>query len=148
MAPAGGVDLGEATQLLNFATAAIRYRHASSTFLAGTGNAVELVNIRASQGADTINVNATTATTTTNLNAYLGSDTVTINGDNLSANNVILGHDGNDQFNLNITANLGAGHVLPAHQLADRREQRSRRDASDSSNRDRVNLADATGGRA
>jgi hypothetical protein len=119
LGPFYGIDTGPATELLNFASAPIRYRHTDSSFLFPGTNAMEFVNIFASDGADTIAVNATTASNTTRIDMHDGSDfnTMTINGDALSAANIFHGSAGNDQFILNITAHIGDTGFFPTTSL-------------------------------
>lgn len=121
---AGGFQdsTGISTNLTGFAGATISYHHSGNvSFVNGANVSVEIanVNIFASDGEDTINVNATTANTTTRVDTHIGNDanTVTINGDALSANNVFHGSAGFDRTVLNVAADLGATAVFPIASL-------------------------------
>ncbi|WP_146522014.1 dockerin type I domain-containing protein [Stieleria varia] len=138
-------NTGNTTRLAGFAPANIDYRHddTSGGHLAVGGNRLEFLNVRASTGTDTINVNATTAVDTTTVDAFTGNDnaTVTINGDGLSANNVFSGNTGNDNFVLNVTANLGATSFVDLTSL----QINGDAPAADSSNRDTLTINDNSG---
>ncbi len=118
----GQTITGAATTLTGFAPASISYYHATVAGSFGlTGpNALQFLNVRGSEGADVINVNATTATTATTIQGLGGNDTFNITADNLSAANDFQGDDngnlstpGTDTFNLNITNDIGASAVYP-----------------------------------
>jgi hypothetical protein len=100
------------TELVNFAPARIRYFHND---LFGGQSRLENLNVIASTGQDTINVNHTTATGQTTVNAFQGNDfnTVAINGDGLSADNTFSGDTGADRFILNVANDLGAASFVP-----------------------------------
>ena len=109
------------TQLQNFALVPINYATGDYTYSSigpVLGSRLEFLNVRASKGADTIDVDDTTATNTTTVQGLGGNDTFNISGDNLSANNDFQGDDnggvstpGNDTFFLNVAANIGASAV-------------------------------------
>ena len=138
-------NTGNTTSLSNFAAANIDYRHDATAGGHGTdaNNRLEQLNVRASTGDDVINVNATTAVTATTIDSLTGNDTVTINGDNLSADNVFLGNAGNDEFVLNVAADLGMG-ALPFAALTSLSIQ-GQGPAADSDNRDRLTINDNSG---
>ena len=69
-------------------------------------NDVEVLNVRAAQGGNAIDVQATTASETTTLDAGIGDDTVVIDGDNVIANNTFIGNTGTDQYQLNVSDDL------------------------------------------
>jgi hypothetical protein len=143
----GSTFTGDMTRLSNFAAVDIEYFHGPTAGSLGIGNAdnrLEYLNVIASQGEDTIDVNATTATEFTRIDAYLGDDanTMTINGDALSANNLFMGNVGNDQFVLNIAAHLGDTAVYPLTSV----EIRGDDPANDSINRDRLIINDNNAG--
>ena len=117
--PNGDTLTGDQTTLVGFAPAVISYLHSATagTFGAGTvSNRLEQLNVFASDGVDTIAVNATTAVGSplgsigTRIDMHDGNDssTLTINGDGLSAGNIFHGAAGVDNFVLNITNDLGA----------------------------------------
>src|SRR5262249_39817185 len=129
----------------------IDYYHAdvSGSFLGGLPltNRLEFLNVLASQGDDTINVNDTTTTNTTTVDSYLGDDTITINGTNLSANNIFLGNDGNDQFNLKINGignSIGQFGVYKIASLDIEGGNNAAGMAGDSVNRDRLTVSDTS----
>ncbi len=101
-------------------------------------------------GDNTYNINDTTATimnviedgdaTTTAPN----NGTFNIAGDELSANNVFRGFDGNDQFNLNITTHIGQ-NAVPGGTIASV-EIHGNDPSPDNANRDRVTINDNNNG--
>ncbi len=135
---AGGLLLARTTTLAGFAPVPIAYEYTPG--LAAT----EFVNIRAAQGGNTIYVGATTASIATTVDSGIGDDanTITIVGDNLSGDNLFTGNLGNDQFVLEITADLGAAAIFPITGL----EIRGDDPAADSSNRDGLHVVDLGGG--
>lgn len=152
--PPGVADSGPATELLGFAPAAIRYRHTDSSFVpAAYNNRLEFLNVRASQGDDVIFVGATSATNTTTLDTREGNDTVTILGNNLSANNLFQGNEGNDDFILNIvgfgnsigqTPARGFIGSMPALFAIASLQIEGNDPAADSANRDRLTVNDSS----
>ena len=117
-----------ATQLAGFAAANIDYAHGD---IDGIPNRLEFLNVRASEGNDTIAVNDTTATTATTIQGLGGNDTFNITGEHLSGANDFQGDDngglstpGNDTFNLTIDAL----NVLGGDSIGTGRLSRHRRD--------------------
>ncbi|MBY0514255.1 MAG: hypothetical protein K2P78_10135, partial [Gemmataceae bacterium] len=100
------VEQGQSTNLTGFAPAQIGYYHNAIT--SNAGNRFATVNVRTTPLADTIIVFATTASDTTTLNTREGDDLVFVQGDNLSANNVFQGFDGNDDTRMDVGVNVGA----------------------------------------
>jgi len=105
---AGGMFLARTTTLTGFAPATIAYEYTPGA------EELEVVDLRGSQGGNTIAVNATTASVQTSIDSGIGDDanTITINGDALSAANLFTGNAGNDRFVLNITDDLGSAAVF------------------------------------
>ena len=141
--PDGETITGSFTTLVGFAPAAISYAHTGTGGTFGIGNAanrLEQLNVFTSDGTDTIAVNATTATITSRIDMHDGNDnsTMTINGDGLSAANIFHGSAGNDQFILNITANIGAAAAFPITDL----EIWGDAPAGNGANRDRLIIND------
>ncbi|MFM2096035.1 MAG: hypothetical protein RIS70_3159, partial [Planctomycetota bacterium] len=134
---------GLTTKLQNFASAAINYFHILGSNPLATNVRLETLNVRASQGADTIAINATTATLGTTISGRQGNDTFTIAGDALSAANNIQGSDGNDDFTLNISSHLGASSFVTISSLTISGEGNP---TSSSNDRDRLTINDANAG--
>ncbi len=135
---------GDVTELTGFAPATIRYFHTSFTsLLASNTTGLEFANILASDGDDSIDVNATTATDTTRLDSHIGDDanTTTINGDGLSADNIFHGSAGFDRTVLNVTANLGATSFVDLTGLIIHGDD----PANDTNQRDSVEINDNSG---
>ena len=117
----GTIFSSPTTRLANFAGANIDYAHGDIFTGFGTAsNRLEHLNVRASKGNDTIDVNDTTATLSTTIQGMGGNDTLNIIGDNLmrantfqgdTASGAVLRAAGNDTFFLNVTANLGSTAV-------------------------------------
>ena len=129
--------VGRATRLSNFAGANIDYFH-------DLGAArLEQLNVRASMGADVINVNDTTATVASTVDAREGDDVLTIRGDFLGAENTILGHDGNDDFTMTIVLNVGQAAFAPITSLS---ISGNSNPVADSNNRDRLTINDLNAG--
>ena len=73
-----------------------------------TYDTVEELNLWGGTGGDTINVVSTLADPAlTNIDSGPGNDTYNITADGLGGTNVFGGGEGNDTFDLNITANVG-----------------------------------------
>ena len=120
----GGTIAGNTTFFNGFAPALVQYWYAGT----GVFTAMTNVNVRASEGNDTIDVNATTANDgntpnggTTTIQGLGGNDVMVINGDGLSGNNSFQGDDdggvstpGNDTFFLNLAGNIGDNSVWGA----------------------------------
>lgn len=131
---------GLTTRLQNFASANINYLHLLGSNPLTTNVRLETLNVRASQGADTIAVNATTATQGTTISGRTGNDTFTIAGDALSGANSILGSDGNDDFTLNISSHLGASSFAVISGVTISGEGNP---STSSNNRDRLTINDS-----
>ena len=132
-----GSMASQTTRLSGFAPADIDYAHLD---IGGSvSSRLEYLNVIASTGGDTINVNDTTATINTMVDAYTGNDaaTMTINGDGLSANNLFLGNTGTDRFVLNVSVDLGNSAVFPLTSLEIRGDM-----PSTSSTRDSLEIYD------
>lgn len=135
----------EATQLGGFAPAPIDYAHLDIDYTTSGGNPLanrlEAFHVRASRGAEDIYVFDTTATDQTTLDARAGNDYVWLWGDHLSGNNLFQGFDGNDEFVLQINADIGSASVFPVASV----QIEGNSVGGDSENRDRLSVADWSG---
>jgi hypothetical protein len=135
----GFVDFAPTTRISGFAPASIDYQHGTNS-LGDVGDRLEVLRIRASQGSDAIRVFDTTASVSTSIDAREGNDNVLINADNLSADNLFQGFDGNDDFSLLITSHIGStGFVSPTTSV---RIEGNGNPLADSANRDRLTVVD------
>ncbi|MEY3457521.1 MAG: hypothetical protein RL215_678, partial [Planctomycetota bacterium] len=135
----GFVDSALTTRLSGFASVNIDYQHGANTF-GDPGDRLEFLNVRTSRGADFIRVVTTTASVATTLDSRQGNDVLSIIADSLSAANTFQGFDGNDDFTLSIATHIGnLGFVSPTTL----RIEGNSNPATDSANRDRLNIIDA-----
>lgn len=125
---------GSTTRLAGFAPANIEYFHTL-----GATSRLETLNVRASQGNDSIAINDTTATTSTTVDAREGNDALTIRGDFLSAQNNLLGFDGNDTFTMTITSHIGQSAFATVSGVT---IQGNNNPVADTNNRDRLTIND------
>jgi hypothetical protein len=139
------------TRLANFAGVFIDYAHGDITSNLGgvNPNRLEHLNVRASAGNDTINVQDTTATISTTIQGVAGNDTFNITGSNLSGANDFQGDDngglsspGNDTFNLNLSAgtSIGSNAVYTVTGVNIEGDA----PGGNSANRDRLNINDSS----
>ncbi|QDU29976.1 hypothetical protein ETAA8_50940 [Anatilimnocola aggregata] len=130
------------TELAGFAPAAIQYAHGDITTPAVFPSRLENLNVRSSRGDDIITVNDTTATVATVIDAREGNDFLFIDGDDLSGNNTFQGFDGTDEFQLLVLGNIGT-NAIPGGPITGLTIEGQA--ASDSINRDRVQIFDFSG---
>ncbi|MFM8475698.1 MAG: beta strand repeat-containing protein, partial [Planctomycetaceae bacterium] len=139
----GFLDVAPTTRLTGFAPATIDYQHGTNS-LGNPGDRLEVLEVRASRGVDNLRVIDTTASVYTRIDAREGNDTMLINGDNLSANNLFQGFDGNDDFSLLISTHIGnSGVVSPTTSV---RIEGNGNPIADSANRDRLTVVDGNAG--
>ena len=139
----GFLDIAVTTRLSGFAPASIDYQHGTNS-LGDPGDRLEVLEVRASRGADSIRVLDTTASISTRIDAREANDAMLISGDNLSANNLFQGFDGNDDFSLLISTHIGSsGFVSPTTSV---RIEGNDNPLADSANRDRLTIVDGNSG--